>query len=113
MESPAPSPFMDIPEAEWICANDLCFAIFDSYPVSPGHVLVIARRVVTTFFECKAAQQQALMALVGEVKELISRFLPAGQSSHGSEAHHTRLEFRPTRCFSLVNDKRLCFSLWS
>jgi hypothetical protein len=43
MTPAAPSPFLDIPEAEWVCANDLCFAIFDSYPVSPGHVLVIPR----------------------------------------------------------------------
>jgi superfamily II DNA or RNA helicase/diadenosine tetraphosphate (Ap4A) HIT family hydrolase/HKD family nuclease/SOS-response transcriptional repressor LexA len=71
MESAAPSPFMAIPEAEWVCANDLCFAIFDSYPVSPGHVLVITRRVVPTFFECTAAEQQALITLVGEVKALL------------------------------------------
>ena len=37
MESAAPSPFLEVPEAEWVCANDLCFAIVDSYPVSPGH----------------------------------------------------------------------------
>ena len=43
MESAAPSPFLEAPEAEWVCANDLCFAIFDSFPVSPGHVLVITR----------------------------------------------------------------------
>jgi superfamily II DNA or RNA helicase/diadenosine tetraphosphate (Ap4A) HIT family hydrolase/HKD family nuclease/SOS-response transcriptional repressor LexA len=71
MESSAPSPFLELPEAEWVCANDLCFAIFDSYPVSPGHVLVITRRVVPTFFECTAAEQGALMALVGEVKALL------------------------------------------
>jgi diadenosine tetraphosphate (Ap4A) HIT family hydrolase/HKD family nuclease len=71
MESAAPSPFLDIPEAEWVCANDLCFGIFDSYPVSPGHVLVITRRVVPTFFECTAAEQGAIMTLVGEVKALL------------------------------------------
>ncbi|MCE9631692.1 MAG: HIT domain-containing protein, partial [Planctomycetia bacterium] len=71
MDSAAPSPFLEVPEAEWVCANDLCFAIFDSFPVSPGHVLVITRRVVPTFFECTAAEQQALMALVGEVKALL------------------------------------------
>ncbi len=71
MESAAPSPFLEVPEAEWVCANDLCFAIFDSFPVSPGHVLVITRRVVPTFFECTAAEQRALMALVGEVKALL------------------------------------------
>ena len=41
--SPLPSPFSAIPEAEWVCANELAFAIFDSFPVSPGHVLVITR----------------------------------------------------------------------
>ena len=75
MESAAPSPFVEVPEAEWVCANGLCFAIFDSYPVSPGHVLVITRRVVPTFFECAAAEQQALMALVGEVKDLLDERL--------------------------------------
>jgi len=75
MEPAAPSPFLEVPEAEWVCANDLCFAIFDSYPVSPGHVLVITRRVVPTFFECTAAEQQALMALVGEVKALLDERL--------------------------------------
>ena len=75
MESAAPSPFVEVPEAEWVCANDLCFAIFDSYPVSPGHVLVITRRVVPTFFECTAAEQQELMALVGEVKALLDERL--------------------------------------
>ena len=75
MESAAPSPFLEVPEAEWVCANELCFAIFDSFPVSPGHVLVITRRVVPTFFECTAAEQQALMSLVGEVKALLDERL--------------------------------------
>jgi superfamily II DNA or RNA helicase/diadenosine tetraphosphate (Ap4A) HIT family hydrolase/HKD family nuclease/SOS-response transcriptional repressor LexA len=73
--SPIPSPFSAIPEAEWLCATDLAFAIFDSFPVSPGHVLVITRRVVPTFFECTAAEQQALMTLVGEVKALLDQRL--------------------------------------
>ena len=36
MESAAPPPFLEVPEAEWVCANDLCFAIFDSFLLSPG-----------------------------------------------------------------------------
>ena len=62
-------------ESDWLCSNQLAFAIFDSFPVSPGHVLVITRRVVPTFFECTAAEQQALMALVGEVKALLDERL--------------------------------------
>ena len=67
MPQEAPSPFLRIPESEWHCANALCFAIFDSFPVSRGHVLVITRRVVSSFFECTQPEQAALMELVGEV----------------------------------------------
>jgi len=73
--SPFPSPFLRLPEAEWLCANELAFAIFDSFPVSPGHVLVITRRVVPTYFDCTAAEQAAVMELVGEVKRLLDERL--------------------------------------
>jgi diadenosine tetraphosphate (Ap4A) HIT family hydrolase len=69
--SPSPSPFSAIPEAEWLCAKVLAFASFDSFPVSPGHALVITRRVVPTYFDCTAAEQAAVMELVGEVKRLL------------------------------------------
>ena len=73
--SPSPSPFLGLPKDEWLCANEHGFAIYDRFPVSPGHVLVITHRVVPTFFECTAAEQQALMALVGEVKALLDERL--------------------------------------
>jgi len=53
----------------------LAFAVFDSFPVSPGHVLVVTRRVVPTFFECSADEQAAVMALVGEAKRLLDKKL--------------------------------------
>ena len=43
--------------------------------MSPGHVLVITRRIVPTFFECEADEQSALMKLVGEVKQLLDERL--------------------------------------
>ena len=75
MPQEAPSPFLRIPESEWHCANALCFAILDSFPVSRGHVLVITRRVVPTFFDCTQPEQAALMELVGEVKRLLDQQL--------------------------------------
>jgi len=56
MEPAVISPFLKVPKAEWVCANDLCFAIFDSFPVLLGHGLVITRWVAPTFFECAAAE---------------------------------------------------------
>jgi superfamily II DNA or RNA helicase/diadenosine tetraphosphate (Ap4A) HIT family hydrolase/HKD family nuclease len=75
MESAAPSPFLEVPETEWVCANALAFAIYDRFPVSPGHVLVITRRVMPTFFDCTADEQAALVELVGEVKRLLDEQL--------------------------------------
>ena len=30
------SPFLAVPADDWLCSNDLAFAIFDGFPVSPG-----------------------------------------------------------------------------
>jgi diadenosine tetraphosphate (Ap4A) HIT family hydrolase len=62
------SPFLAIPESEWVASNALAFAIRDRYPVSPGHTLVIPRRQVATWFEATPEEQHALFALVDEVK---------------------------------------------
>ncbi|MFL5351441.1 DEAD/DEAH box helicase family protein [Archangium sp.] len=68
------SPFLKVPEAEWVASNALAFAIRDRYPVSPGHTLVIPRRPVPTWFEATAEEQRALFELV----EVVRRGLEAG-----------------------------------
>jgi diadenosine tetraphosphate (Ap4A) HIT family hydrolase len=73
------SPFLQIPPGEWIASNELAFAVFDKYPVSKGHALVIPRRLVATWFEATVEEQQALMGLVGEVKGILDeRYRPEG-----------------------------------
>ena len=63
------SVFMNVPEDEWIASNALAFAIRDNFPASPGHCLVVPRRLVVTWDEATAEEQAALMALVSQVKE--------------------------------------------
>jgi superfamily II DNA or RNA helicase/diadenosine tetraphosphate (Ap4A) HIT family hydrolase/SOS-response transcriptional repressor LexA len=65
------SPFLKRPEGEWLCSNSLAFAIFDGFPVSPGHTLVITRRVVATWFDASPDEQKAVMDLVNETKEVL------------------------------------------
>ncbi len=65
------SPFLAVPVGDWLCSNDLAFAIFDQFPVSPGHVLVTTRRIVETWFDATDEEQAALMALVKEAKRLL------------------------------------------
>jgi diadenosine tetraphosphate (Ap4A) HIT family hydrolase len=63
------SVFTQVPAHDWVASNDLAFAIRDTYPASPGHSLVVPRRVIATWDEATAEEQAALMALVSQVKE--------------------------------------------
>lgn len=69
--NPFDSPFCSVPVGDWLCSNDLAFAIFDGFPVSPGHVLVTTHRVVETWFEATDAEQSAMMDLVKQSKRLL------------------------------------------
>jgi superfamily II DNA or RNA helicase/diadenosine tetraphosphate (Ap4A) HIT family hydrolase len=73
------SPFLEIPSTDWFASNALAFAIRDRYPVSPGHTLVITRRLVADWFLATADEQAAVLALVADVK----RMLDAELQPHG------------------------------
>ena len=40
------SVFLTLDKSAWVADNDLAFAIRDGIPVSPGHTLVIPKRLV-------------------------------------------------------------------
>ena len=69
--NPTESPFLAVPASSWLCSNALAFAIFDGFPVSPGHVLVTTRNIVETWFDATDEEQTALMDLVKETKRLL------------------------------------------
>ena len=71
----ADSPFLEIPPSDWIASNEKAFAVWDSFPVSPGHVLVITRRVVPTWFEADGEEQVAVLDLVNVVKQHLDSIL--------------------------------------
>jgi superfamily II DNA or RNA helicase/diadenosine tetraphosphate (Ap4A) HIT family hydrolase/HKD family nuclease len=73
------SPFLAIPQLQWLAANDAAFAVADRYPVTEGHTLVVSRRVVTTWWEATDQERRDILALVDEVKGLLDeRFEPDG-----------------------------------
>lgn len=51
-----------------MASNSLAFAIRDRFPVSPGHTLVITRRLVPTWFEATSEEKVAIFDLVEQVK---------------------------------------------
>ncbi|WP_054847663.1 HIT domain-containing protein [Methanoculleus chikugoensis] len=83
MDPPLTCPFCNPPaEDEIILANDLCYARYDKYPVSPpGHLLLIPpyRHIPPDFFAATDAEHAALLALVREAKTLLDeQFHPDG-----------------------------------
>ena len=59
--------------------NDLAFAVYDKHPVSPGHVLIIPKRHVTSFFETTPEERKAMLEMLEKAREyIISEFAPQG-----------------------------------
>lgn len=76
---PATSVFLRRPASEHVASNALAFAIRDGFPVSPGHTLVVPRRVVATWFDASADEQRAIFELVEVVKrQLDAELAPDG-----------------------------------
>ncbi len=60
--------FSEIPEDEWIDSNEKAFANYDNYPVTEGHVRIISKREIPTWFDSTEDEQRAIMSLLGKMK---------------------------------------------
>jgi diadenosine tetraphosphate (Ap4A) HIT family hydrolase len=47
----------------------MAFAIRDAFPVSPGHTLIVPRRLVATWFDASVDERAALVDLLDVVKQ--------------------------------------------
>lgn len=96
-----------------IMENDLAYAIFDRYPVGPGHILIITKRHVDSFFDTSAAERQALNKLLEDCKSLLdARYSPDGYnvgvncgSAAGQTIFHVHVHLIP-RYFGDLEDPR-------
>jgi diadenosine tetraphosphate (Ap4A) HIT family hydrolase len=73
------SPFLQLPQEAHVASNALAFAIRDGFPVSPGHTLIVPRRLVATWFEATREEQVAMLELLDVVKaQLDAELQPNG-----------------------------------
>ena len=56
-----------------VIENELAFAHYDSYPVNPGHCLIITHRHVAEYFQATAEEKAAIWALVDEMKTVVDK----------------------------------------
>ena len=73
-------PFCNIGEhVEVLFKADTAMAILDSFPISPGHALVIPKRHVADYFDLTVEEQNELWQLVNRCKIILQdRFHPDG-----------------------------------
>ena len=71
------SPFLD--NRERIFENSSGFVIFDKFPVSEGHCLVVPHRVYSNYFDSSDDEVIGLNRLLFQTKEfLVKKFDPPG-----------------------------------
>lgn len=64
---------------EFLAHNDHAYAIYDKYPVNPGHVLIIPKRHMAEYFELTAEEEADVWNLLREVKSRVEvEFKPDG-----------------------------------
>ena len=62
-----------------VLANELAVVLRDSYPVSPGHTLIVPKRHVASFFDVSGEEREAMLALLDSAKRgLDEEFHPDG-----------------------------------
>jgi diadenosine tetraphosphate (Ap4A) HIT family hydrolase len=67
--------FCAVAPDEVLVENDLALGIRASYPVSPGHALIVPRRHEPDFFSLRDDEQAAVWRLIGPIRRRIDEEL--------------------------------------
>jgi diadenosine tetraphosphate (Ap4A) HIT family hydrolase len=72
-------PFCSVAEDRIIEARKTALAIADGYPVSEGHMLIVSRRHISSWFDATPAERADILYLIDSMKsELDERHGPDG-----------------------------------
>lgn len=72
-------PFCEIPSERIIEETSATFMVFDGFPVSKGHTLIIPRRHVGSFFELDKKEQEDILSMLDKAKtRLDADYAPDG-----------------------------------
>ena len=105
--------FCNIPQERVIAESDLCFAIFDGFPVSEGHALIIPKRHVADYFDLTLDEVMAMQKMMRELKlRLDADFSPDGynvgvnvNAAAGQTVFHVHMHLIPRYKGDVENPK--------
>ena len=91
------------PDTELITELATAYSIYDAYPVSEGHALVIPKRPTPNYFETSEREQTAIWMMVRRVKHILDqRYAPDGYNigfnvneAAGQTIFHTHIHVIP------------------
>ena len=97
-------PFCNLePDREIIIESSASFSVFDRFPVSKGHALIILKRHCANYFELTSEEQTSCWSMVNTVQQtLTERFNPDGfnivinvYSAAGQTVPHVHIHLIP------------------
>lgn len=83
-----PCPFCALETQTVFWSDDYAAVVPDTYPVSPGHLLVVTRRHVGSFFETGETERTSLLAGLDAAKEVV-------EQGHSPDAYNIGLNNGP------------------
>lgn len=86
-----------------VIENDLCYMIYDKFPVAQGHSLIIPKRHIETVFEMNSAEWSSAGDLIKQAKaEIEKQYKPLGYNIKvncgkvaGQEIMHAHIHLIP------------------
>lgn len=86
-----------------VAENELCYMLYDKFPVAAGHSLIIPKRHMTTVFDMTAAEWAAAGTLINVAKTKIEKtHQPVGYNikvncgkAAGQEIMHAHIHLIP------------------
>ena len=92
-----------IPKKKPLFENELAFAYFDEFPVNKGHILIVTKKHLATFFDITGDEQKAMLDLLNKCKiYLDKKFSPTGYnvglncgSDAGQSVMHVHMHLIP------------------
>jgi len=72
-------PFCGMPTTNVFYDGPLILGFWDTFPVSPGHALLVPKRHVATWFEASSEEQTELLSAIEKTRMIIEeRYKPDG-----------------------------------
>ncbi|WP_242094343.1 HIT family protein [Aestuariivivens sediminicola] len=91
------SVFSEISPMDYVMETENFFVIYDQYPVSPGHILIISKKQKEDFFNLDIQERTELADLIVKTKKIIdSKYTPDGYNigmNCGEAAGQTVMHF--------------------